>query len=572
MDKFNVRHTAFALILFFSIGLFFQLGRFEIQPWDEGLYAYRAKAVYEKGVWWDQTEHSIGGLYSSSYPPLTVWAMALSMKFIEPHHAVRLFSAVCGSFALFMIYLLGRRILNVEMSLLAIIGLAVTLIWNKYSRLGMTDVPVVTLSLISLWSILKIKESARLSRQFLFVFFFILSFAAALMSKVLVSFLPLSFVLVFMFEKGLKSQKTLLIIGTVGAISAALPWHFHMIITYGHEFYKVFFASHIYSAVEGNTSNIGFFYYLNQLIIANPFFILAILLTVMILIKRKVLSALIQNRDSYLTKVVILWFGILLLLFSVSMTKLPHYLVYLVVPALLLGCLIFQEHKVFMRTGRKIWLLLSLILLSFIWSLSFELRQGIKLLLTLNSFSLSGFLFLISGLFLLIVSFVFSDSQLRTMGQKILPRLSYAILTILVVRLIVYNFMLNPANITGGLETAEYLKRTDKNTYVYVYHKHNQSDKFNPQLAWYTNGWNIGKVKGKSVINVPLPKRGIDFNVIADTDSLYNLHLIYYIPDDKNLARTVIRELRQTRPIIKHTKNYIIFGAYHWARPKGKKV
>jgi len=161
MNSFTLRHTAFALILFFSITLYVDMGRPEIQPWDEGLYAYRARAALEHNVWWDQTDYAIGGLYSATYPPLTIDVMAVAMKFFPPNIAVRLFPLLSAIASLLLIFLIARRFINAEMSLMCIIGLAVTLVWNRYARQGMTDVPVVMFSLLALWTVLKISESRK---------------------------------------------------------------------------------------------------------------------------------------------------------------------------------------------------------------------------------------------------------------------------------------------------------------------------------------------------------------------------------------------------------------------------
>jgi hypothetical protein len=45
--------------------------------------------------------------------------------------------------------------------------------------------------------------------------------------------------------------------------------------------------------------------------------------------------------------------------------------------------------------------------------------------------------------------------------------------------------------------------------------------------------------------------------------------VVYYIPDDRELARAVIKDILETRPVINMTQSYIIFGKKVRNRPGG---
>ncbi len=572
MDNFNLRHTAFAIILFFSIMLFLRLGEAEIQPWDEGLYAFRAKAVVQHNVWWDQTEYALGGLYSSTYPPLTVWAMAVAMKYFEPETAVRIFSAFCGTLSLLLIFLISLRLFDREMSLLAIISLAVTLVWFKYSRQGMTDVPVVTFSLLSFWALLKTGESKKIYETLLWTFVLALAFAAALMSKILVSFLPLLFIIVFLFFRFKITNKIWAITGGIVGIALALPWHIYMIKTYGSEFYRAFFAPHIYSAVELNTQSLGAAYYLNQLIISNPFFVLSIILLFVTLLRyKKIYGLLNDNTAKYIFTVSFVWFGGLLILFSLSITKLPHYVVYMVVPAVLLAGFLFKNFDSVFPDARSRWLIFTLLVAAMFWSLSYRLRQDIKLLLTFRELTFSSILFLGIVVFMLVFLLVTQKSSLKSILRKSMPAVSYLFIIVLVVRLILGNVLDDDLK-RGAVETAFVLDRFHINECIYMYHRHNDSDTLNPQLLWYASGGLRENRVPPHFIHVGLPRNRIDIKKIIETDSLNDKLIVYYVPDDRNLAFAVVRELKKTRKIIGITKNYIIFGFVMYSREKEKSV
>ncbi len=572
MDNFNLRHTAFAIILFFSIMLFFRLGEAEIQPWDEGLYAFRAKAVLEHNSWWDQTEYALGGLYSSTYPPLTVWAMAVSMQYFEPETAVRLFSAFCGSLALLLVFLVALRLVGREMSLMSIIGLAVTLVWYKYSRQGMTDVPVVTLSLLSFWALLKIGESKTVYAAVLWSLLFALAFAGALMSKILVSLLPLLFLAVFLFYKFKFINKFIALAGSFAGIALALPWHIYMIKTYGAEFYRAFAVPHIYKAVELNTQSLGTGYYLNQLIISNPFFVFSLIMLAIAIFKYKKITSLLKNKTAkYVFSVTVLWFGGLLIVFSVSLTKLPHYVVYMVVPAVLLAAFFFENLDKIFSDSRSKWFALLLLVASVFWSLSYQLRQDMKMLLTFQGVTLSSVVFIGIALLFILPLILIPKERLGVITRKILPFVSYLFVIILVVRLVLGNVFFD--DMKGGAKNVAYiLERLNVSRYVYLYHEHNPSDTLNPQLRWYVGGGLRKKENLSQPLFLNLPEKRIDLKKIKGADSYPDKLMVYYVPDDKNLAYAVIRELKKTRKIISITKNYVIFGTVKYSRQKEKSV
>ena len=572
MDNSSLKYTALSIILFFSISIFLQLGKSEIQPWDEGLYAYRAKAVIEHDAIWDQTKYSIGELYSSTYPPLTVWAIATAMKFFLPATALRVFSALCDSLSLLLIFVIARRLLNEDLSLLIIIGLAVTLTWNKYSRQGMTDVPVVTFSLIAFWMVIRIIEAEKFKQAIIYGLFFALSFAAALMSKILVSLLPLLFASMLISGKYDSRKKITVAISVAVAFLLAMPWHIYMIQTYGAEFYGAFFAPHIYTAVEANTQSLGAGYYINQLIIANPFFLLAIFLFFAAVTKfKKIYSMISGSSGKFVFLVSFIWFYGLLFLFSFSTTKLPHYPVYMIVPGLILAAFMFEHYKEILQLERTQWFMFTLLVASVFWSISYGLRQEIKQVLMLSRFSFGSFLFISAIAMLLVAGIYIKKEKLAAIIPKILPQASYAFVLILVIRLVSVNIF-GDDNISGAREIAKVLNNEKQDTLVYLYHEYNGSDSLNPQIAWYTDGWNIGQRKGKYCVNVSMPKQKISYKSIIETDRIKNSLLLYYVSNNSELAGFVIYEIAKRRRILKAKKNYIIFDKYTKPKKTGKEI
>jgi hypothetical protein len=203
------------------------------------------------------------------------------------------------------------------------------------------------------------------------------------------------------------------------------------------------------------------------------------------------------------------------------------------------------------------------------WSISYELRQELKQLVTLTGFSPRAVFYLLLLGFLVYFGFK-SDSALK---DRILNRsfisISYIILFILIIKIIVISVFYFEGSIRGGIDTAYYLEKSEKKSFVYLYHEHNASDSLNPQLAWYTQGWTCGWRKGMTMHNFPMPLNRLDINVINASDSITKDFLVYYLPEDKVLEEAVTNEIKQTRHLINRKRNYAIFSPVMFKRNKG---
>lgn len=601
MKNFNLTHTAFITIVFLTLLLFIRLDNGEIQPWDEGLYAYRAKGIVQTGNWWDQTAFSIGRLYSSTYPPILVWSQAISMKlFGFTNFAVRLFPAVCSALSLWILYLIALRLFSKEFSILIAISLAVSHLWNFYSRQGMTDVPLLFFILLSFWLLIKIFESKSDFSTAIYSILLSISFASGLMTKIVVSFIPVIFFIVFLFSAINFRKKISVIITFLVGVSFAAPWHIFMAKKYGYEFYSAFLGKHFYSVVENNSKGLGIFYYINQLILSNPFLILCFIgLAIWIVgiisyrIKKKHQadslnydnSQELRGSNYFVPKMPIIdnfklrctdigkftayssiaVFIVLFSGFSLGMTKLPHYNIYMIPWAVIISGIFYEKIYDGLSSARLKWYIIISLMLSTVWSFNYELRQNIKDLLVFRSIHTDAVFFILIVLAGIIVPLIYRD-KLEKINLLAFDKIAYLVLIVLLMKLLMINTLIPPGQISGAKVMAHIFEETKRSSYIYMYHKANTSDTLNPQLAWYMNGWNIGTRKGKMVLNVPLPLGTIDFKQIEKTDVLTHAFLLYYLPEEKYLAQAVINEIASVRPIIRQTRNYILFGIVHSER------
>ncbi|MBN2364502.1 glycosyltransferase family 39 protein [candidate division WOR-3 bacterium] len=308
-----------AMVVSVSLSRFFWLGDMEVQPWDEAMYASRAKSVVMHGSWLDQTEHSVNGLYSSSHPPLYIWLSALVMKFsgFTPF-AARFWSAVAGAISVLMFFsIIDNKLAGFFSAMI----LGTNAFYFSYSRQGQLDVFCAFWICAGLLTFIRYDKG----KGFLYLLLAGICFGFSLMSKILVGmFLPAT-VFIFLLVQVLSRRKTIgaafremSILSAIGAL-IALPWHLYMIVLYGHAFLDNFIVFHLVKrtleGVESNIQRLGVLFYVNQLAVMMP-------VSLAVLVSR--FFKIIRDKRSEVVIFFIL-FAVTFTVFSLSKTQLRTY-------------------------------------------------------------------------------------------------------------------------------------------------------------------------------------------------------------------------------------------------------
>ncbi|TAL68790.1 MAG: hypothetical protein EPN82_08950 [Bacteroidetes bacterium] len=546
------------VIALMSIIVFINLGKGEIQPWDEGLYAIRAKSILHFNDFWDQTLYSSGGLYSSTYPPLTIWFMSGAMSvFGENGFSVRFFTVLCSIASLIFIYLISKRIVSFKYSLLAVILTGSTYVWDKFSREGMTDIPLTFFFILTFWAVIKLRESDEKKKIIFYSIIFALGFASALMTKIIISFLPLLFVFLLSFEKN--NKKWYLLLASIIAISLASPWYIYMIIQYGAPFYKALFVPHIYSVVETNSPKLGPFYYLNQLLVSNPFVLFTFVL-IILLISKNIRNSIIEKiRTDYVLYASVLWFGIIFIILSIARTKMLHYSVYMVPPAILISVIFIENMKLFIKNYRLIWLLFLSIIIFTVWSFSNGIRQDIKLIFTAYHFSTNA-LVLISLITISLCAVIFIKGKIiQNLTDKFSTAFIFVCSLMLITNIIVLNSFYTLGHSYGAEKAAGYVLKSNENSFIYLYHEATSSESLNPQLAWYTMGIMNNWIEGKKCKTYPLPLNANISDTLEKMKSLKENIVIYYKPKEEEFAKVVCDKVSKEWHKVDFCDRYIVF-------------
>jgi hypothetical protein len=136
--------------------LLFSSGNNSLMAHDEGLYAVRARLMFDSGDWihpWESPHHKTPGFY---------WIIAAAYKLFDiSEKSVRLPNLILGFLSVFILYEIAKIILNQKIAWFAGAILSVNFLWLQYCRLGTPDVPMVFLVLLGIFSLLKAEQKVR---------------------------------------------------------------------------------------------------------------------------------------------------------------------------------------------------------------------------------------------------------------------------------------------------------------------------------------------------------------------------------------------------------------------------
>lgn len=533
-------HTVLATILVLTGLLLLRLGSMEIQPWDEGLYAVRGESIVRYGAWMDQTPHAIGGLYSSTPPPMVPWAVAVSIQAIgHTAVAVRLFSVLCAGLAMGMLYLIARRIVTFEHALVAVVALAGTLQWSFYARQAMTEVPLMAFLLTACWAALRIGEGWRQG-----ALVFGAAFGAALLTKMAVSMLPVAFLIPVAIEHRRDAKRLIACgIGVVIGVAIALPWYWQMAATYGNDFLLALTVPHVGTAVEGNAGRIGPLYYVNQLLVGQPLIAGAMLYVLLAVVHRSILP----DRNHRGALLSLMWFAIVMLLFSISATKNPHYVVMLVPPAVLTA--VYGMERLLLHARRRTMVAVYGVLAAgVVWSMAPAVRASLRTAVM----EPTGQLVLGAMLLLVILPWLLPRRIVDAVAVQGFRVVVFGVAGLMLARTTVVSMRPFYAEVRGGREVAEILLDGSARSFDYVFHRHNAGDAFNPQLEWYLGGWMTGWKSTKSYTPVALPvERDATLeDVMRTASTLRGTYVVYYHAGGTSYVGAVTEALDATHAVV----------------------
>ncbi|HIK19300.1 MAG TPA: glycosyltransferase family 39 protein [Leptolyngbyaceae cyanobacterium M33_DOE_097] len=144
-----------SLVVWF-LPLLLAAGESSLMAHDEGLYARRARQMFETGNWLTpdgSAHHKTPGIY---------WLIAASYKVFGVSAASARFpSLIAGMLSVLLLYNIADRLIGRRLAWLAAAILSVSFLWLQYSRLGTPDVTTICLVLVGIWSLLKAEQQPK---------------------------------------------------------------------------------------------------------------------------------------------------------------------------------------------------------------------------------------------------------------------------------------------------------------------------------------------------------------------------------------------------------------------------
>jgi 4-amino-4-deoxy-L-arabinose transferase-like glycosyltransferase len=308
------------LIWIFSLSSFIFIWKIwsgSLMSWDEAVYAQVAREMFNSGNLIDLTW--AGGLWADK-PPLYFWFTAFFYKlFGVSEFSARLFSSLCGIGTVLVTYLFANKLFSRKAAVASALILISTwhFIWS--AKAAMLDTTLTFFIILSLF-LFRLGEEKKI-----YLFFSMLAFAFAFLTKAAVAFVIPVIIIIYLILSGkLKLIKEPAFLwGVFAALFVLGIWHILAFKHYGNDFLRGYIFKNFFvrstQAIEGHTGT--FFTYFKVLPNkgrpwAGPCFA-ALIAAFIMLLRGKEKSLLIP----------VIWYVTVFLLFSFVKTKLHWYII-----------------------------------------------------------------------------------------------------------------------------------------------------------------------------------------------------------------------------------------------------
>ncbi|BAZ69002.1 glycosyl transferase family protein [Fischerella sp. NIES-4106] len=286
-------------------------GHSSLMAHDEGLYAWRSRQMFDSSNWinpWSQPHHKTPGPY---------WLIASSYTlFGISETSVRLPSMILGVLSIFILYEIGKILLNQKIAWLAAAILSVEFLWLQYCRLGTPDVPMIFLVILAILALLK----AELNPQYRSVYSLVVGvcFGLGFLVRSFMIFLPMIALFPYLIREHRRHRhltNPMLYLGFLLGLIPTLIWLWLNFSLYGIDTIEELleFVFRLGSQERGNNGVL--FYLWNVPIKVFPWFLFAVIGVF-----------LTCRRPIYRYQLILV--GLPLILFfeiSIFSTRLPHY-------------------------------------------------------------------------------------------------------------------------------------------------------------------------------------------------------------------------------------------------------
>jgi len=257
-------------------------------------------------------------------PPLVMWLMSLSYQIFGVNNfAARFWSPIFGALSLVLVYFLGKKLYNVYVGFLSAAVLGTLSTFYVYSRLAMTDIPLVFFILGAVYFFILSEKKEHTVRNAALGGLFL---GLALMTKQIEALLVLLILVVYLAatNRNLKFlfSKSFTLFWGIGLLIFS-PWLIYMAFRFGSQFWIWYFGYDIVLRSVGVVENHagGYMYYFNFLAHNENVIYLVLLPFAAGLC---LFNAIVKRLKG--DTLVFLWMALVLLIFTFAQSKLDWYI------------------------------------------------------------------------------------------------------------------------------------------------------------------------------------------------------------------------------------------------------
>lgn len=336
------------LLLAIVLGFFVNLQSVPLFDLDEGAFSEATREMLLRG---DFISPYLNGVPRFDKPAFIHWLQAASVTLLGWNEfALRLPSALAATAWVLVVYGFARTVRDERTGLIAAIAMATSLEIPLIAKAATADAVLnlfITAALLTAFLYYQ-----RGQRRYLYLCFALMGFGFLTKGPVAVA-VPGAVTLLFYASKGEWRAWLRAVTNPAGLVLFAaltVPWYMAQYLKQGDAFIAGFFFKHNLSrfqdAMEGHSGSV--FYYL-------PVVLIGVLPYTAVLLKTLAQGKTLWRDE--LRRYLLIWFLLVLVLFSLSSTKLPHYVVYGYAALYLLMALNFDQ------LPARIWLFLPPLLL-----------------------------------------------------------------------------------------------------------------------------------------------------------------------------------------------------------------
>lgn len=326
----------YLLLAAITLSFFYNIHAVPLFDVDEGAFSEATREMLVRG---DFISTYLNGVPRYDKPILIYWLQAASAALFGINEfAFRLPSALAASAWVLVVFFFVRTLRDPKTAFCAAIMMAASLEISVMGKTASADALLnlwVTASMLTGYLFFHTKRQKYLYWMFLFIGLgFLTKGPVAVMIPLVVSLV--FFAIKREFKLWLRAVFNPL--GILIFIAVAMPWYVAQYLKEGDAFIQGFFFKHninrFQDAMEQHGGNV--FYYV-------PVVLLGLLPYTTVLLSTLARLRNLLNDD--LRLFLVLWFGFVFLFFSLSGTKLPHYVVYGFVPLVILMALHLPEMR-----------------------------------------------------------------------------------------------------------------------------------------------------------------------------------------------------------------------------------